>query len=35
MLKREMTANDVPFPSKIKAKELRELAVSSGISLIL
>jgi len=35
MLKREMRANDVPFPSKIKAKELRELAVSSGISLLL
>jgi len=33
MLKREMRANDVPFPSKIKAKQLRELAVSSGISL--
>ena len=33
MIKREMRANDVPFPSKIKAKQLRELAVSSGISL--
>ena len=33
MIKKELRANDVPFPSKIKAKPLRELAVSSGISL--
>lgn len=33
MLKRELRTNDIPFPSKIKAKQLRELAVSSGISL--
>ena len=33
MIKKELRTNDVPFPSKIKAKELRELAVSSGISL--
>jgi len=35
MIKKELRANDVPFPSKIKAKPLRELAVSSGVSLIL
>jgi hypothetical protein len=35
MIKKELRTNDVPFPSKIKAKPLRELAVSSGISLLL
>ena len=33
MIKKELRTNDVPFSSRIKAKQLRELAVSSGISL--
>ena len=33
MIKKELRANDVPFPSKIKAKELRQLAQDNGISI--
>jgi hypothetical protein len=33
MLKRELQSENISFPSKIKAKELRLLAQNNGISI--